>query len=363
MKIHFLGGFLGSGKTTAIIAAAKYLMSQGKTVGIITNDQGKYLVDTAFFRLADLPTVEVTGGCFCCHYGDLDEELSQLIDRLHPDVIFAESVGSCADLIATVIRPMAEYRESSSVPSSYSVIVDGRLLKLLLDGDELPFSENVSYIFEKQIEESGLLVINKMDLIPASERESLLQSAEAYFSGKVILAQNSLNEDSIRAWVSLIETEGTAVPEKTLELDYEKYGAGEADLAWLDQRLFFTGAQDCGREFVIALLSSIENSIRQRGYPIGHLKAELMAGPIHAKLSFVALETPGWEELIPALPTGQPISLLLNGRVQCTANALQTLVDSVLQQVLQKYSVTMVEDGRDVFNPGFPNPTHRLGGK
>jgi len=75
MDLHLVGGFLGSGKTTAIIGAVKILLSQGKTAAVITNDQGKYLIDTAFFRLSDVPTVEVTGGCFCCNYDDLDDRL------------------------------------------------------------------------------------------------------------------------------------------------------------------------------------------------------------------------------------------------------------------------------------------------
>ena len=51
-RLHLVGGFLGSGKTTAIAAAAKLLMAQGLRVGVVTNDQGKYLVDTAFFAAA-----------------------------------------------------------------------------------------------------------------------------------------------------------------------------------------------------------------------------------------------------------------------------------------------------------------------
>lgn len=49
IKWHLVGGFLGSGKTTAIIQACKRLLQTGQKVGVITNDQGKYLVDTAFF--------------------------------------------------------------------------------------------------------------------------------------------------------------------------------------------------------------------------------------------------------------------------------------------------------------------------
>ena len=41
-----LGGFLGAGKTTTILAAATHLEAQGRTVAVITNDQGTSLADT-----------------------------------------------------------------------------------------------------------------------------------------------------------------------------------------------------------------------------------------------------------------------------------------------------------------------------
>ena len=127
MKLHLVGGFLGSGKTTAIIAAAQGLMSEGLTIGIVTNDQGKYLVDTAFVRLSDVPAVEVTGGCFCCNYDDLNDRLIQFFEDINPDLVFAESVGSCADIIATVVKPMLDFGDAQIQPTSYSVFVDSRL--------------------------------------------------------------------------------------------------------------------------------------------------------------------------------------------------------------------------------------------
>ena len=42
-----VGGFLGAGKTTAVSKLAKHLSGQGLRVGLITNDQGNHLVDTA----------------------------------------------------------------------------------------------------------------------------------------------------------------------------------------------------------------------------------------------------------------------------------------------------------------------------
>ena len=45
-----LGGFLGAGKTTAVARLAERLSAQGLRVGLITNDQGAELVDTAMLR-------------------------------------------------------------------------------------------------------------------------------------------------------------------------------------------------------------------------------------------------------------------------------------------------------------------------
>jgi G3E family GTPase len=94
------------------------LLQEGVRVGIVTNDQGKYLVDTAFFRALNLPAVEVTGGCFCCNYDDLDARLTQLEAAHQADVIFAESVGSCADVVATVLKLLLQL---SAKPASLSV--------------------------------------------------------------------------------------------------------------------------------------------------------------------------------------------------------------------------------------------------
>ena len=54
-----IGGFLGAGKTTSVARLAERLTAQGRRVGLITNDQGTELVDTAM-----LPSVAaaVIGG-------------------------------------------------------------------------------------------------------------------------------------------------------------------------------------------------------------------------------------------------------------------------------------------------------------
>ncbi|MGA9958965.1 MAG: GTP-binding protein, partial [Acidobacteriaceae bacterium] len=46
--IAIVGGFLGAGKTTLILAAAKELERRGIRSAVILNDQGNELVDTDY---------------------------------------------------------------------------------------------------------------------------------------------------------------------------------------------------------------------------------------------------------------------------------------------------------------------------
>ena len=63
-----VGGFLGAGKTSLLIAAAERLRDRGAKVAILTNDQAEGLVDTATAWGKEFDAGEVAGACFCCAF-------------------------------------------------------------------------------------------------------------------------------------------------------------------------------------------------------------------------------------------------------------------------------------------------------
>ncbi len=357
MKLHIVGGFLGSGKTTAIAAHAKRLVGAGLKVGVVTNDQGKYLVDTAFFEMADVPTVEVTGGCFCCNYDDLEERLAALQAAAQPDVIFAESVGSCADVVATVVKPLLTLGRGGISPSSFSVFADARLLRQRLLGLPMPFSDDVVYIFDKQIEEAGLLVVNKMDLLSTSAVVEILTLARQAYPDKHTIAQNSLDEASLQPWIDLLATESLAG--QSVDIDYQRYGAGEAELAWLDEVVTLTVSPDEGRPSVIALLTEFVNAIQAQHWAIGHLKFIVSDGQSRTKISFPTLDAPEWQSQVPPL-SGATLTLLINARVAAPAEDLTRLVHQTLETTREALDFGYHVDQQASFHPGYPTPTHRL---
>src|SRR5690349_21321446 len=123
-RLIFVGGFLGAGKTSLLLQSLDILKQQGLRAAIITNDQGSDLVDTMLARSHGADVAEVVGGCFCCRFPDLLKTIQDVTDTLHPDVILAEPVGSCTDIVATVVRPLERDFPNVYEVAPFTVLVD-----------------------------------------------------------------------------------------------------------------------------------------------------------------------------------------------------------------------------------------------
>src|SRR5882724_4606843 len=122
IRFIMLGGFLGAGKTTAMARLARFYGARGQRVGLVTNDQAQGLVDTHSLREQGFPVEEVAGACFCCKFNELIDKVGTLEASQRPHVILAEPVGSCTDLVATVIQPLRDLYGARFSVAPYPVL-------------------------------------------------------------------------------------------------------------------------------------------------------------------------------------------------------------------------------------------------
>lgn len=354
MKIHLIGGFLGSGKTTAIRHACGVLVKQGIKAGVVTNDQGVRLVDGSFFESLHIPARQVTGGCFCCHYNDLDGNIQSLIETDESEVIFAESVGSCTDIVATVMKPLLRFRPDLQI--TVSIFADACLLHMLLKENPSFFDENIRYIYFKQLEEAGILIINKIDLISDERLKELKDILRKKYAGKIMLCQNSLDGDSVEQWLRLLDNDRSAGGLPSLRIDYDIYGAGEARLAWLDEEIEIYSHTNKAVQAAVDLIQIIHHAIRQKDYPIGHLKF-LLNG--ETKISFTS--TSRFE--IPVAAKEEKafsVALLINARVEADPEKLSQLVADSIRKAAIRTGCSITVNSLSAFQPGYPRPTYRI---
>jgi G3E family GTPase len=359
LKLCLVGGFLGSGKTTAILEAAKYLYTSGKKVGVITNDQGTQQVDSLFIKSHDIPSEEVSGGCFCCNYKDLEKSIHALIANNNPDIIFAESVGSCTDLAATVINPLLSFN-ADKYEIVLSVFADVRLLLPFLRNEKNIFYDTVNYIYEKQLEEADILVINKIDLLNEQQLSFAKKLIAEKFGNKIIHYQNSLSKKSVAQWLQLVNNNfhNTAL-RSTLDIDYDIYGAGEAELAWLDEEI---GIVTKGNGAVAAgylLVHKIYSRLTKNNYPIGHLKFLMDDGTEQRKISFNSIGIDTNANATKRRETDR-IIVLINARVQMPPALLEKIVADAIIETELSASCRIIENNLAAFKPGYPKPTHRI---
>jgi G3E family GTPase len=154
------------------------------------------------------------------------------------DVIFAEPVGSCTDISATVFGPLREEFDYYRV-APFTVLADPARSAALLSEDA---DSDMAFLFQKQLQEADLVCMSKADLYPDAAGLSGIEAR----------------------WLSA----------KT----------GEGVQEWLDEILFGStrsGEDDTGDRL---------RTVRARGSRLGVAQFELRAYAVVARLSVAG----GW---------------------------------------------------------------------
>lgn len=360
-----IGGFLGAGKTTSILSAAEWFTARGLRVGLVTNDQAGGLVDTALVKAHALEVEEIAGGCFCCRFNSLVEAADRLARGTAPDILLAEPVGSCTDLVATVSLPLARIYGDRFTVAPVSVVVDPlRALRILgvpgAAGGS--FSPNVSYIYRKQLEEAEIVVINKCDLVTAAQR-SALRAALAVSSPGARVFEISAREGTGRdAWFEAILADRSS-PRPIDDIDYDRYADGEALLGWLNAELRLGepgGREWDGNAMLTRLLEAIRSTVAGLGREIAHLKATLsVEGDDYELAAANLVRSAAAPELSHRLTDPLDVGrLLINLRAEADPAELEAALREALEAVRGDLPATVLHC--EHFRPGRPVPTHRI---
>jgi len=145
-------------------------------------------------------------------------------------------------------------------------------VKMILKDDKKTFDESVTYIYRKQLEEAGIIVVNKIDLVSLNELTEVKQLVGEKYSDKTILYQNSQDKESVHQWLKTLNRYTAVETLRSLAIDYDIYAAGEAKLAWFDQVLELISSDNNAIGNAELLINTIFKKINERGYNIGHLK-------------------------------------------------------------------------------------------
>jgi Ni2+-binding GTPase involved in maturation of urease and hydrogenase len=360
-KFIALSGFLGAGKTTTLIAAARLLEQQGQRVSVVTNDQGTELVDTRLARSRLDSVAEVTGGCFCCRFDDLMSVVNELLASGTADTVIAEAVGSCTDLQATVVRPLRKYHGEQFSVAPLATIVDPHRLRGFARAARRGEPESdLSYLFGRQLAEADVIAINKADTISDADLAALTATLTEQYPAATVIAYSALTGDGLADLLRLWE--GDAAWGDDLEVDYDRYAAAEAQLAWLNQRFDVTAAGAAGFSPAAWASAALGRLVELIGDPasIGHAKIVVDADGGMTKLSVTGTGSEPSVDAAVDTPTAAGTAFV-NARVAVEPAVLDhAVLDAVAHADQVSGATSAMSGGADSFKPGYPRPVHRL---
>jgi len=159
MKVIQIAGFLGSGKTTALISIASGMVKElNKKVAVIVNEIGNAPVDAKILEDYGLKVSSLGSGCICCEIVvGLADTLVLIKKAMDPDFVLIEPTGvAMPDQVKDGIA-MSGTRVSLEVGPAV-VLYDPFL------GDEMLAGEPQDNFIIRQVASADIVAINKIDI-------------------------------------------------------------------------------------------------------------------------------------------------------------------------------------------------------
>ncbi|CAK1842800.1 CobW family GTP-binding protein [Vibrio crassostreae] len=168
---NIITGFLGVGKTTAILNLMKN-KPEDENWAILVNEFGEIGVDRSLFegnqtKQQRVFIREVPGGCMCCAAGlPMQIALNQLLSEAKPDRLLIEPTGLGHPKEVLEVLSSEHYRKVLSLQKNIT-LVDARKLS------DTSYSENDT--FNQQITIADTIIGNKVDLYNNGDAEKLAE--------------------------------------------------------------------------------------------------------------------------------------------------------------------------------------------
>jgi G3E family GTPase len=157
--ITLITGPLGSGKTTLL---RHILATRPAKIAIVMNEFGENAIDAKLIEGKNVRISELGGGCVCCSLlGEFEAAVTEIIKKVAPEMIVVETTGLAEPeaLVFNIQEALPQCR------------LDG--VVSVIDADMLIRFPELGHTTRLQIEGADILLLNKIDLIGATEIEPL----------------------------------------------------------------------------------------------------------------------------------------------------------------------------------------------
>lgn len=198
MKVVQIAGFLGSGKTTTLIALSRQLSNEyKKRVAIIVNEIGDVPVDAKVVNEFGLKVRDIGGGCICCELLiNLAITLEELSKGFNPDIVLIEPSG--VSIPSSVKDGITTAKGTEIKAGPVVVIFDAER------AEEQLSDEGIGTFVMRQLSGADIVAINKVDAVDEAHIKVYEERLKAVNPGAKMIRISALKGDGLSDLIKMI---------------------------------------------------------------------------------------------------------------------------------------------------------------
>ena len=350
-KFAVISGFLGSGKTTAMMALTKYYSANYGRAAMISNDlgEGVMLADHKLAQLSGCRAEQITDECICFCHDVLADRLNAFYDD-GCDLVVSDIPGFGVGALEHVYHGLTEDHPGQFELAPFTVLIEPRNAMLLRMGQ----GGDMGVILDAQLKEADLIVLNKCDLLNAAGREAESSWLTRHYpQADVITISAATGEDLDALCLALRDGKASLRhPDIDYDADNLQDAMGSLSEYYLQYRALVCCNDFNGNNYLSELAEEIRSAIKGSGKEVPHFKL-LAWGP------------EGDFGKADILGTGRPvemphrfaeactdIAVIMNTSAACPDEELDRIVEEAVRSVSGRYQLEITVFKKDRFSLG-----------
>lgn len=350
-KFAVFSGFLGSGKTTTMMALTRYCTGHGAKAAMISNDlgHGVNLADNRLAQLSGCNASEITDNCICY----VNEQLADRLDAYYQDgceLVISDIPGFGVGALEHVYHGLTEKYPGRFSLAPFTVLVEPRTVELLRSGR----GGDQEYLYDTQLKEADLIVLNKRDLLDEGQLAADLRwLGEAYPLAKTVAISALKGEGLEELSRALLEGEASMRrPDIGYGGEAFRHAMGKMSELYLQYHAVVCCNDFDGNAYLSEMAAQVQKEIRDAGFLIPHLK--LLAWEPEG--DFGKVDLIGTERAIEVTHRyTRPctdIAVVLNASAACPAETLEKIITGAVDSVSDRYQLERMVFKKEVLAMG-----------
>ena len=339
-KFAVFSGFLGSGKTTTMMALTKYYTAHHGKAAMISNDlgHGVSLADDRFARLSGCNASQITDDCICYVNEQLADRLNGYYDE-GCELVVSDIPGFGVGALEHVYHGLTEKFPGQFELAPFTVLVEPKTVELLRSGQ----GGDQEYLYNTQLVEADLIVLNKCDLLDDAQREADICWLRENYPEAMVIAISARKEEGLEE-LSRALTQGQASMRRP-DIGYGgeafRHAMGKISEYYIQYRAVVCCNDFDGNAYLLDMARAVQDGIGQTGQLIPHLK--LLAWEPEG--DFGKADLIGTEREIEVTRRFErpcaDIAVILNASAACPADQLEEILVGAMNSVSDKYQLEL----------------------